>query len=149
MLAPFAYRLVARTCRMQTRCFASAASAAPRKSGPIRGGILGFLLGLSLSGGAAYVYLLDEYQQTSRALLSSVEDLQSNTNKLRIHTQKIEGIEKDLKGFASRAATKDEVERLRNELLKKDDDLNIAHLELKTQVWELGQELEMLKRKLA
>ncbi|KAJ3201788.1 hypothetical protein HDU67_001054 [Dinochytrium kinnereticum] len=124
---------------------APAPAPTPRGPGFIKGSVFGFLLGLTLAGGSAYVYLLDDYQRSSQSLLASVEDLQKSTNKLQSHTKKIEVVEKDLKVVAKRSATKDEVERLRNELLKVIDDVHLSHLELKTQVWDLSQDVKGLK----
>ncbi|KAI8921466.1 hypothetical protein BC831DRAFT_477144 [Entophlyctis helioformis] len=89
-----------------------------RRSGFIRGGLFGFLLGVSSAGAAAYVYLLDEYQQSSNSLLSGVDNLQKSTEKLKTHTGKIELLEKDLQAVPKKYATKSQVEDLRNELLK-------------------------------
>ncbi|KAJ3107649.1 hypothetical protein HDU97_003643 [Phlyctochytrium planicorne] len=119
----------------------------PRGPGFIRGSVFGFLLGLTLSGGAAYVYLLDDYQNSSQSLLASVEDLQKSTNKLQSHTRKIETVEKDLKALKGKTSTKDELEKLRNELLKVIDDVHLSHLELKTSVWDLTQDVKDLKSK--
>ncbi|KAI8834679.1 hypothetical protein BC829DRAFT_377306 [Chytridium lagenaria] len=118
----------------------------PRGPGFIKGSFFGFLLGVSLAGGAAYVYLLDDYQSSSQSLLASVEDLQKSTNKLQSHTKKIEVVEKDLKVVAKRSATKDELEKLRNELLKVIDDVHLSHLELKTTVWNLSQDVKEIKK---
>ncbi|KAI9017367.1 hypothetical protein BC832DRAFT_544356 [Gaertneriomyces semiglobifer] len=114
----------------------------PRSRGFLRGGLLGFLLGITLSGGSAYVYLLDEYQQSANAVLTSVEELQKSTAKLKDHTKKIETLERDLAAHAKRAASVADVEALRSELLKVIDDLNVQHLELKTQVWEIDHDLK-------
>jgi hypothetical protein len=40
------------------------------------------LIGATAAGGAGYYYLLEEYQTASNLLLSSVEDLQTSTNKV-------------------------------------------------------------------
>ncbi|KAJ3291475.1 hypothetical protein HK104_006090 [Borealophlyctis nickersoniae] len=134
------------------RGFAPSANVQPivvKQRGPgfFRGGIVGFLLGISLAGATAYVYLLDEYQQSSHSLLSSVEDLQRSTNKLKEHTKSIEKVEKEVKSLEGKAATKEEVEALRRELLKAIDDVNVSHLELKTQVWEIGQDVNAAKQR--
>ncbi|KAJ3004296.1 hypothetical protein HKX48_001324 [Thoreauomyces humboldtii] len=118
-------------------------AAPPRKprGGFFRGGLLGFLVGISLAGSTAYVYLLDEYTQSSTALLASVEDLQRSTHKVRDYTQTIETVKKEQKEFAKRAATLADLEKLRNELLKAIDDVNLAHLEhvCKANEWEADQ----------
>ncbi|KAI8817149.1 uncharacterized protein EV422DRAFT_542579 [Fimicolochytrium jonesii] len=120
----------------------------PRRSGGFfRGGVIGFLTGLTLAGSTAYVFLLDEYEQASNALLSGVDNLQKTTAKLREHTAKIEVLEREFRGFVGRAATQKDLERVRAELLKVIDDVNVSHLELKTHVWEVEQDVKQALKK--
>jgi hypothetical protein len=44
--------------------------------------LLGFLLGVTISGGVGYYYLLEEYNSASATLLNSVQDLQASTEKV-------------------------------------------------------------------
>ncbi|CAG8711160.1 11381_t:CDS:2, partial [Funneliformis mosseae] len=83
--------------------------------GGFRGGLIGFLVGLTIAGGAGYYYLLDEYHVASNILLSSVEELQKSTNKVRDYTQKIDRIESELKALQNNAATTDQIKELRAE----------------------------------
>lgn len=55
----------------------------PRRVGALRGGFTGFLLGVALTGVAAYYYLFDEYQVGQRALLSDVIKLRQSIQVLR------------------------------------------------------------------
>ncbi|KAJ3271153.1 hypothetical protein HDV01_007011 [Terramyces sp. JEL0728] len=114
--------------------FAAPEKVIVQRVGAFRGGVVGFLL-----GAAAYVYLLDEYQQSSLSLLSGVEDLQKTTTKLRDYTKKIDKVEENIKGFPATYASKKELEDLRNELLKAIDNVVVDGLETKTLVWELSQ----------
>ncbi|TPX46237.1 hypothetical protein SeMB42_g03783 [Synchytrium endobioticum] len=114
-------------------------SSPPRRAGPIRGSLLGFLVGTTLTGLACYVFLLDEYRASSNSLLSSVEDVQTSVAKVRDYTRKIDRIDKDLKTHKAVAATVNDLESLRNELLKVIDHVHVAQLETKTQLWELTQ----------
>ncbi|KAJ3325705.1 hypothetical protein HDV06_003506 [Boothiomyces sp. JEL0866] len=119
--------------------FAAPEKVIVQRVGAFRGGVVGFLLGISSAGAAAYVYLLDEYQQSSLSLLSGVEDLQKTTTKLRDYTKKIDKVEETIKGFPATYATKKDLEDLRNELLKAIDNVVVDGLETKTLVWELSQ----------
>ncbi|TPX36024.1 hypothetical protein SmJEL517_g01777 [Synchytrium microbalum] len=119
----------------------------PRRGGYFSGSLTGFLVGTSLTGLACYVFLLDEYQQSSNSLLSTVEDVATSVAKVKDYTKKIVSVEKDLKTHKSVAATKDDIETLRNELLKAIDDLRVEHLESKTQLWELTQSVVSLQEK--
>ncbi|KAJ3392547.1 hypothetical protein HDU92_008306 [Lobulomyces angularis] len=111
-------------------------SSSPTSSG-MRGGIIGFLFGLTTAGATGYVYLIDEYQNASHALLLSVEDVAKSTNKLKQNTNKVDALEKDFKEFKSTAASQVELDSLKNEVLKLIDEINISHLNLKTDVWDL------------
>ncbi|KAJ8323654.1 hypothetical protein BDV3_001862 [Batrachochytrium dendrobatidis] len=107
-----------------------------RQVGYVRGGMFGFLLGVAVSSGVAYGYLLDDYQQSTTSLLAGVDNVQLSANKIKSQTSKIEVLEKELKSATKSYSTKKEFENLRNELLKAIDDVHVSHLELKTQVWE-------------
>ena len=53
-----------------------------QRVGAFRGGLVGFMMGLSASSALCYVYLLEEYQSSTNSLLSSIEDLQKTTIKV-------------------------------------------------------------------
>ncbi|KAL1925019.1 uncharacterized protein VTP21DRAFT_4673 [Calcarisporiella thermophila] len=148
-MSPFVARLISTSAR---RGFSSSSVARSEANGGIfgsakkpvggfRGGIIGFIFGAALAGGAGYYYLLDEYRTASSLLLHSVEELQSSTNKVREYAKKIESVDKDLKKLRTSAATTEQLNDLRNELKKLYDSLNIEHLELKTHVYTLEQDL--------
>ncbi|CAG8561481.1 6318_t:CDS:2 [Diversispora eburnea] len=112
--------------------------------GAFRGGLIGFLLGLTIAGGSGYYYLLDEYHTASNLLLSSVEELQKSTSKVRDYAQKIERLEGELKSLQGSAATTDQIKELRSETRKLFDGLNLQHLELKTNVWNISEYMKKL-----
>ncbi|CAO3690426.1 unnamed protein product [Umbelopsis ramanniana] len=114
---------------------------APKAVGAVRGGLLGFLLGVTISGGVGYYYLLEEYNTASATLLSSVQDLQASTEKVRDYARRIESIDRDLSKLKETTATTQQLQDLRVELKKLYDALNIEHLELKTHVWGLEQDI--------
>ncbi|KAI9142230.1 hypothetical protein BKA69DRAFT_1069093 [Paraphysoderma sedebokerense] len=111
-----------------------------RPVGAVRGGIIGLLLGLSIAGGTGYYYLLDEYQISSNALLSTVEKLQTSVSELKSHTTKVVKVEQDLKELRKVVASSQQLENVRNELLMLIDALTVEHLETKTRVWQLEQD---------
>ncbi|KAK3817912.1 MAG: hypothetical protein JOS17DRAFT_758025 [Linnemannia elongata] len=139
------------------RHFSSSAVARSEQSAPVvvnykrpvggfRGGILGFLIGATAAGGAGYYYLLEEYQTASNLLLSSVEDLQASTNKVRDYAKKIESVEAELKTLKSKTATVEQLSELKSEVKKVYDGLNIEHLELKSHVWGLEMDLQKVQQ---
>ncbi|KAI9359622.1 hypothetical protein DFJ73DRAFT_817071 [Zopfochytrium polystomum] len=116
-----------------------------RKSGFVRGSILGFLLGLTLAGTATYGYLIDATQTSTHSLLASVEDLQKSTTAVQGYVKKIDALQAELERLRKAAVAREEVDKVRREVARAVDDVNVAQLNLKTEVWELAQELKALK----
>ncbi|THH04518.1 hypothetical protein EW145_g5465 [Phellinidium pouzarii] len=115
--------------------------------GGFRGGIVGFLLGFSLASSYAAYHLLDEYKQASAVLQASVLELQTSTEKITTHVRRIEAVEKDLKALSSTSASKDDLSRLRAEIKKIYDGLDIEFLNLRSHVWGIQQDLHALSKK--
>ncbi|RGB27432.1 hypothetical protein C1646_644998 [Rhizophagus diaphanus] len=115
--------------------------------GGFRGGLIGFLVGLTIAGGAGYHYLLDEYNTASKLLLSSVEELQKSTNKVHDYTQKIERVELELKALQMSAATIDQIKELRGEVRQLYDSLHIEDLELKAYIYGIEQDVQAIMKK--
>ncbi|KAJ3371401.1 hypothetical protein GGF31_003325 [Allomyces arbusculus] len=115
----------------------------PKKPvGAIRGGVIGFLLGIVLAGTAGYYYLVDDYQVYSNALLNNVEQLGGSVESIRASLKKADKLEAEVKALKDSAAKRDELEKARKELLKALDNLTIEHLELKTRVWAAEQDIK-------
>ncbi|ORZ18704.1 hypothetical protein BCR42DRAFT_411439 [Absidia repens] len=108
------------------------------------GRLIGFLTGVSLAGAVGYYYLLEEYNSASESLMSSVQELQQSTEKVRDYAQRIESIDKDLTKLKKTAATEQQLDETKIQLRKLYDTLNIEHLELKTHVWGLEKDLNTL-----
>ncbi|CAG8516344.1 4896_t:CDS:2 [Paraglomus brasilianum] len=113
--------------------------------GGFRGGLIGFLLGLTVAGGTGYYYLFDDYHAASNLLLSVVEELQKSTNKVRDYTSKIERIDAELKALQEKSVTREQLLDLRTDVKKLYDALNIQQLELKNRVWTLEQDLSRIE----
>ncbi|KAI3405192.2 hypothetical protein KGF56_001999 [Candida oxycetoniae] len=62
----------------------------PRKISGFRGGVIGLLLGITLTGGASYYYLLDQYNFANEVVQSDVVALQTSIAKLEEHISKLE-----------------------------------------------------------
>ncbi|KAF7732329.1 hypothetical protein EC973_005225 [Apophysomyces ossiformis] len=120
---------------------------APKKVGAVRGGLVGFLLGVTLAGSAGYYYLLEEYNSASGSLLNSVEELQSSTDKIRDYARRIEVVDKDVAKLKDSVATVQQLNELKAEFRKLYDTLNVEHLELKTHVWGLEKDLNNVASK--
>jgi len=115
--------------------------------GGFRGGLIGFLVGLTIAGGTGYHYLLDEYNTASKLLLGSVEELQKSTNKVRDYTQKIERVELELESLQRCAATIDQIKELRGEVRQLYDSLHIEDLELKAYIHGIEQDVQAVLKK--
>ncbi|KAI8065513.1 hypothetical protein BC940DRAFT_304290 [Gongronella butleri] len=115
-----------------------------KQVGAIRGGLIGFLVGVSLAGSVGYYYLLEEYNHASESLLTSVQELQQSTEKVRDYAQRIETLDRELAKLKKDAASAKQLEETRVQLRKLYDTLNMEHLELKTHVWGLEKDLSRL-----
>ncbi|KPM34190.1 hypothetical protein AK830_g12384 [Neonectria ditissima] len=83
--------LAARSFHTTARRMADAAPLPARKPmGAFRGGLFGFLLGSTLSGGAAYSYLLKEYKISNDLLTEDIYTLQASVTRLSNYVQSIE-----------------------------------------------------------
>ncbi len=105
-----------------------------RPVGSVRGGVLGFLFGFGIASAYGYAYLLKEYNAASNLMLASVEELQSSTEKITTHLQRLNKLEADLKSLGSQAASKAEFEKNRLELKKIVDGIHDEVLDVKKQV---------------
>lgn len=74
--------------------FQGVATPPVRKVGALRGGFTGFLFGVALTGGAAYYYLLDEYNAGQKAILAEVITLRSSLKELN---KQVNDLKKDTK----------------------------------------------------
>lgn len=110
-----------------------------QRVGAFRGGLVGFTIGLSTASALCYVYLLEEYNNSSNSLLTSIEDLQKTTLKLKDYTLKIDRVQEQLKEWELKIVTKDELKNSKLEVLKLIDDVVIEGLETKTALYELSQ----------
>lgn len=62
----------------------------PKKVGGFRGGFLGFLVGVTLTGGASYYYLMDEYKAANKAIVADVLSLEKTIRGLEEHVRALE-----------------------------------------------------------
>lgn len=69
----------------------SYSTVAPRKVGSIRGGFVGFLLGVTATGAASYYYLLDQYKIANSVVVADVIALQNSIENLEKHVKSLEG----------------------------------------------------------
>ncbi|GAA6055689.1 hypothetical protein JCM3770_001022 [Rhodotorula araucariae] len=115
--------------------------------GAFRGGIIGFLLGLTTIGGYGYFRLLDDYQKASTTLLTSVEELKGSTAQMASHLSRISTLEASLEKLASSAATQAETASLRAEYRKLLEAEHVDLLSLKAHVWGLEQDLRNLAKR--
>ncbi|EPB93071.1 hypothetical protein HMPREF1544_00145 [Mucor circinelloides 1006PhL] len=133
------FRLTPRITSQQVRMYSS--EAAVPKVSATKGGVIGFLLGVTAAGSAGYYYLLGEYNNASAALLLSVQELQASTDKVKDYAKRIETVDRDVAKLKETTATKQQLADMKVDFRKLYDTLNIEHLELKTHVWGLEKDL--------
>ncbi|KAJ1991191.1 hypothetical protein GGI25_004833 [Coemansia spiralis] len=118
---------------------------APKKKRPIggfRGGVVGFLLGVTTAGAFGFVYLIEEYQKATGLVLSSVDELEKSSLKVKEYVRKIEAVESDLAKLRANSATSQQLAQLKADWRKQSDILARDHLELKAHVWEIEQDVD-------
>ncbi|SPO32216.1 uncharacterized protein UTRI_02773 [Ustilago trichophora] len=108
-----------------------------RPVGSVRGGVLGFLFGFGIASAYGYYYLLKEYNAASNLMLASVEELQTSTEKITGHLQRLNKLEADLKSLSSQSASKSDYEKNRVEMKKIVDGIYDEVLDVKKQVLDL------------
>ncbi|KAJ2550409.1 hypothetical protein EV175_004081 [Coemansia sp. RSA 1933] len=118
---------------------------APRRKRPIggfRGGVVGFLLGVTTAGAFGFVYLIEEYQKATSLVLNSVDELERSSLKVKEYVKKIEVVEAELGKVRANSATSQQVAQLKADWRKQSDILARDHLELKAHVWEIEQDVD-------
>ncbi|ORY02611.1 hypothetical protein K493DRAFT_297822 [Basidiobolus meristosporus CBS 931.73] len=115
-----------------------------KKSGSFRGGLTGFLFGLTCAGGVGYYYLLEEYKSATDLLLHSVDELQTSTDKVREYAQKISDVERELRILKGAAATHDQLENTKSDLKKLFSTIHSEHLTMKKNVSEIEHDVHGL-----
>ncbi|BGP58454.1 hypothetical protein JCM8202_005439 [Rhodotorula sphaerocarpa] len=118
-----------------------------RPVGAFRGGIIGFLLGLSAVGGYGYLRVLDDYRQASERLLVSVEELKSSTEQMAAHLSRITALESNLDRLTRDAAMTSEVDSVRDEARQLIESHHLDLLNLKAHVWGIEQDFRNLAKR--
>lgn len=95
---------------------------------------MGFLFGFGIASAYGYYYLLKEYNAASNLMLASVEELQTSTEKITGHLQRLNKLEADLKSLTSNSASKSEYEKNRLEMKRIVDGIHDEVLDVKKQV---------------
>lgn len=58
--------------------------------GAFRGGLFGFLFGVTLAGASAYYYVVDEYKLANDMLTEDIYSLQASVQRLHDHITELE-----------------------------------------------------------
>ncbi|SCZ97898.1 BZ3500_MvSof-1268-A1-R1_Chr3-3g06442 [Microbotryum saponariae] len=106
-----------------------------RPIGAFRGGLIGFLLGMTTVGIWGYTHLLQDYMTASKALLDSVQELHLSTEKMTSHIERIEAVEKTVNELSKSSSTNDQIDTLRKEYRKLLEAEHLEVLALKSHVW--------------
>ncbi|KDE07211.1 hypothetical protein MVLG_02434 [Microbotryum lychnidis-dioicae p1A1 Lamole] len=117
-----------------------------RPIGAFRGGLIGFLLGMTTVGIWGYTHLLQDYMTASKALLDSVQELHVSTKKMTSHIERIEAVEKTVNELRKSSSTNDQIDTLRKEYRKLLEAEHLEVLALKSHIWAIEQDLQALSR---
>ncbi|GAA5991501.1 hypothetical protein JCM5350_005186 [Sporobolomyces pararoseus] len=115
--------------------------------GAWRGGLIGFLLGLTALGSYGYFLLLSDYEKASRQLVESVKNLESSTSLISSQLERIAELESRLKSVESTQVSSKRLESFRNEYKKLSDSQHLDLIDLKAHVWSIEQDLVNLEKK--
>jgi DMSO reductase anchor subunit len=80
--------------------------------------VLGFLLGVSLTGSAAGVYLLDSYSSSSQSLVGAMDQLKATVCQVKGAVAKMDTLESGVNDLQESKASLLDLEKRRQELLK-------------------------------
>jgi len=61
-----------------------------KRVGSIRGGLVGFLLGVTTTSFVSYYYLLDEYKNANNVIVADIVSLQSSISNLENYVKSLE-----------------------------------------------------------
>ncbi|GAA5964006.1 hypothetical protein JCM3765_007836 [Sporobolomyces pararoseus] len=115
--------------------------------GAWRGGLIGFLLGLTALGSYGYFLLLSDYEKASRQLVESVKNLESSTSLISSQLERIAELESRLKSVESTQVSSKRLESFRNEYKKLSDSQHLDLIDLKAHVWSIEQDLVNLEKR--
>ncbi|GAA5838489.1 hypothetical protein JCM11251_003407 [Rhodosporidiobolus azoricus] len=118
-----------------------------RPVGAFRGGLIGFLLGVTSVGSYGYFMLLDDYSKASGTLLDSVEELKGSTEQMTTHVTRITSLEETTTSLSERSATKAELDSLRQEYRKLLESEHLDLLNTKAHLWALEQDLHKISKR--
>lgn len=75
--------------RMAKRGYSTVAPT-PKKKSSLKGGLFGFLAGVTITGFGSYYYLLDEYKNSNNAVVADVLSLQKSIRGLEAQVRTLE-----------------------------------------------------------
>ncbi|GAA5912930.1 uncharacterized protein JCM6883_006261 [Sporobolomyces salmoneus] len=115
--------------------------------GAFRGGLIGFLLGLTTLGGYGYYLLLSDYEKASKQLVESVKNLESSTSLISSQLDRISLLESRLRSLESTQVSSKQLDSFRNEYKKLSESQHLDLINLKAHVWSIEQDLVNLEKR--
>ncbi|KAH9812443.1 hypothetical protein DFH28DRAFT_400451 [Melampsora americana] len=109
-----------------------------KSNGKLTNGLLGFFLGLTLTGSYLTSQLYQDYQIASNALLLSIEELKSSTLKITNQIKRIERIERELNSLNQ--STNQSINQIKSQTTNSNqtlDQLEIQQLKLSSKLSQL------------
>ncbi|GAA6013890.1 hypothetical protein JCM11491_000459 [Sporobolomyces phaffii] len=109
--------------------------------GAFRGGLIGFLLGLTALGGYGYYLLLGDYERASKQLVESVKNLELSTSLISSQLDRISVLETRLESVEASQVAQSQLAALRSEYKKLSESQHLDLINLKAHVWAIEQDL--------
>jgi len=119
-----------------------------RPAGAWRGGLVGFLLGLSITGLFCSKYVIQEYQRASKLLVSSIEELENCAQKLGNTVRRVDQIEQEVKQLKGAVGSKEDFSRLSLEMKQTYEDNSVDLLEQKAHLLCLTKDVRNLAQRM-
>ncbi|KAJ1981904.1 hypothetical protein H4R34_001906 [Dimargaris verticillata] len=104
-----------------------------RKSS-VRSALFGLFFGATFASIFGASYLVEEIQKANSKLLSTVNDLYSETEKVRGYLKRITELENEIKELQSQTATHNNLHKLREDMRKLYDQVSREQLSLRAQL---------------
>ncbi|KAJ1981160.1 hypothetical protein H4R33_005308 [Dimargaris cristalligena] len=111
------------------------------RKGSVRSALFGLFFGATFASIFGASYLVEEIQKANVKLLSTVDDLYKETEKVRGYLKRIDELEKQMQVLESKMATKDHVSKVNDDMRRLYDQTSRDQLSLRAQIRDVEQDI--------
>ncbi|KAJ1930116.1 hypothetical protein IWQ60_000590 [Tieghemiomyces parasiticus] len=127
---------------------AATAAAAPQptvvvtRKSSVRSALFGLFLGATFASVFGASYLVEEIQKANVKLLTTVDELYKETEKVRGYLKRIGELEKEIDGLRGKIATKDDLENVKQDARRLYDQSSREQLSLRSQLRDVELDVQ-------